>query len=231
VDTITTDDGRGCRDRPPAKSTIRGLHYKDETVPVPPAKTRRGRAADRDILNPRTTDAVIELVYERFYKELGAHFGKTILGIFTDGPNRSAASRKSTCCRQGRRRRARQPPARLRLPPHLAASWSKSEETTRYRDDYHRAIRMRLEETWYAPLSAWCANKERRPLRPPGRCDEIARVRRIDASGPRPIRVEANGDALRVRLVEKGDDLYALLFNESGHAPASFTIDADAGGA
>ncbi len=64
-----------------AKSVIRGLHYIDEAIAkedLPPAG---------DISNPRNADKVIQLVYQRFFDAFGRHFGKTILGVFTDEPN------------------------------------------------------------------------------------------------------------------------------------------------
>lgn len=39
-----------------------------------------------DILNPRVTDAFLELTHEKYYDRLGAEFGRGISGFFTDEP-------------------------------------------------------------------------------------------------------------------------------------------------
>lgn len=44
-----------------------------------------------DTLNKDATDLFIELTHEEYKKRLGAKFGKSVVGIFTDEPNRGAA--------------------------------------------------------------------------------------------------------------------------------------------
>lgn len=39
-----------------------------------------------DVLNPDATDTFIDLVYEKYWKRFKKHFGKTIVGFFTDEP-------------------------------------------------------------------------------------------------------------------------------------------------
>lgn len=39
-----------------------------------------------DVLNPDATDSFIDLVYEEYWKRFKKHFGKTIVGFFTDEP-------------------------------------------------------------------------------------------------------------------------------------------------
>ncbi|MGN6727212.1 MAG: hypothetical protein ACTHLZ_14920, partial [Tepidisphaeraceae bacterium] len=151
VGVIVGDDGRPRQviDRP-ADAYIRGLHYIDEG-PV------EDEPVAGDILNPRTADAVIELVYARFHEAFGEHFGRTILGIFTDEPNPLGKCREKNVMpgTSGILEHV----SRLLgydFRPHLGALWSNEPEARRYQEDYRRAIRMRMEETWYAPLSAWC---------------------------------------------------------------------------
>lgn len=137
----------------PVDAYIRGLHYLGEgpEEDEPPAS---------DLLNPRTARAVIELVYDRFYDEFGQYFGSTILGIFTDEPNPLGKCREKGV----------QPGTTDILmhvnrilgydfTHHLGKLWENDETTRRYREDYRRAIRSRLEETWYQPLSQWCEHK------------------------------------------------------------------------
>ena len=135
----------------PADSYIRGLHYVGDgpAEDEPPAG---------DILNPRTAAAIIELVYDKFHAALGDHFGTTILGIFTDEPNPLGKCRETGVF----------PYTTDLLPhlgrllgydvtPHLPDLWA--DDGDRFRDDYRRAVRLRLNETWYQPLSDWCASK------------------------------------------------------------------------
>jgi hypothetical protein len=131
----------------PADSYIRGLHYVGD-----------GPAEDEpragDILNPRTAAGVIELVYDKFHAAFGDHFGTTILGIFTDEPNPLGKCREADVF-----------PYTPGLLPHVgrllgrdinpADLWADPVAA----DDYRRAVRMRMDETWYRPLSDWCAAK------------------------------------------------------------------------
>ncbi len=168
VAKIKDDDGKEWLviDRP-ADSYIRGLHYIDQgpKEDEPPAG---------DILNPQTTQAIIDLVYQPFADHFGKYFGSTILGIFTDEPNPLGKSRERRVF----------PYTTGILPhlsrllgydftPHLAALWSKEESTKKYRDDYRYAIRQRMDETWYAPLSAFCEKNKIALCGHPDAGDEI----------------------------------------------------------
>lgn len=152
VATITTDDGRSKHVvNRRVDAYIRGLHYKGD-----------GSAEDEpqasDLLNPRTASAVIDLVYDRFRREFARHLGTTIVGIFTDEPNPLGKCRERDVLPGTHE--VLQHVSRLLgydFAPHLGALWSKNPATQRYRDDYALAIRRRMEETWYAPLSDWCA--------------------------------------------------------------------------
>lgn len=136
----------------PADSVIRGIHYLDE------ASIREEEPAAGDILNPRTAEIVLRLVYERFHDVLGEHFGKTILGVFTDEPDPLGRCREKgvmpgTTGIVGHVSRV----LGYDFTPHLPALWFDDEpDASRHRRDYAHAIRRRLDETWYAPLSAWC---------------------------------------------------------------------------
>ncbi|MDB5327980.1 MAG: hypothetical protein JWM57_3549 [Phycisphaerales bacterium] len=178
VETIVDADGRQqlVIDRP-ANSIIRGLHYIGEgpAEDEPPAG---------DILNPRTTDAIIELVYDRFRREFGEHFGRTILGIFTDEPNPLGRLRE----------RGVMPGTANILPeisrlldyefrPHLASLFSKDESAKQFKDDHRRAIRLRLEETWYAPLGEWCGKHGIALCGHPDAGDEIGVQRHFQIPG------------------------------------------------
>ena len=70
-------------------SVIRGLHYVEDD---PPRRPDKGMVDEdllplADILNPDAVNCFIHLVYQRYFDELGEHFGKTIKAIFTDEPS------------------------------------------------------------------------------------------------------------------------------------------------
>lgn len=158
VGTVRTDDGRTARvvDRR-VDSVIRGLHYVQEDVDG-------GKAEDEppagDILNPRTAEAVIDLVYQPFFDRFGKHFGKTILGVFTDEPNPLGRCRERNV-KAGTTGMIEHVSRLLGydFAPHLGALWSKEPGAKKYQADYAWAVRRRLEETWYGPLSRWCESK------------------------------------------------------------------------
>lgn len=134
-----------------ADSYIRGLHYRGEG---PEEETY----AAGDILNPAAVAMFLRLVYDRFAARFAEHFGKTVFAIFTDEP--------------GLLGKCREPDVRpgttgilehvnrilgYDFTPHLPALWYDDEpEAEFHREAYHRAVRLRLEETYYAQLSAWC---------------------------------------------------------------------------
>lgn len=137
-----------------ANSYIRGLHYIGEgpKEDEPPAG---------DILNPETTRAVLRLVYERYHRALGEHFGSTVIGLFTDEPHPLGKSREKHV-RPGSAAVLEHVSRTLGYDfvPHLPALWYDDEpDAKRYRADYDRAIRRRLDESWYRPLSDWCASR------------------------------------------------------------------------
>lgn len=133
-------------------SVIRGLHYIGEG----PAEDEPPAA---DILNPAAVASFVHLVYDRFAERFSAHFGKTILAIFTDEPSLLGRCRETGVL----------PGTTAILPelarilgydltPHLAALWHDDEaDALRYRDDFRRGLYLRLEETYYAQLGKWCS--------------------------------------------------------------------------
>jgi hypothetical protein len=162
----------------PANSVIRGLHYIDggPAEDEPPAA---------DILNPDATATFIRLVYDKFAAHFKDYFGSTILGIFTDEPGVLGRSRE----------RDIQPGTTGILAhvnrllgydfePHLAALWYDDEpESERYRREYERAISLRLEETYYQPLYAWCESHEIALTGHPAKGDDIGPLRYFHIPG------------------------------------------------
>jgi hypothetical protein len=152
-----------------ANAYIRGVHYVDE------AKNIEDEPVAGDILNPRTAAMVLRLVYQKFHDHFAKHFGKTILGIFTDEPNPLGKSRDDQQ-RPGTTGILADVSERIGydFTPHLPALWFDDEpNATKHRADYHWAIRRRLEETWYRPLSEWCDARGVALCGHPDRGDEI----------------------------------------------------------
>lgn len=136
----------------PIRSVIRGLHYIGEgpEEDKPPAA---------DILNPESVRSFIEIVYERFYSVLGDHFGKTILGIFTDEP-----SPRSRCLENdvimGTTGIIEHVNRFLGydFTQYLPCLWYSDEPQARRRTrEYIWAVHQRLNETYFKPVHDWCA--------------------------------------------------------------------------
>ncbi|MCY2995668.1 MAG: glycosyl hydrolase [Planctomycetota bacterium] len=138
----------------PTSGVIRGLHYLGEET----GKLQEELPPAGDILNPAAVASFIELVYERYAQEFGQHFGKTILGIFTDEPSPTG--------RGGARGMLPGNAALLEqvnrilgydFKPFLADLWyDDGRDAAQHRADYHRAIAICLEENYYRRLSQWC---------------------------------------------------------------------------
>ena len=166
-------------DAPSSGSHIRGLHYlADDAIAedCPPAA---------DLLNPAAVACFIRLVYQRFYDEFGAHFGKTIRAIFTDEPNllgRGAAGkfRPGTAGILEHVNRL----LGYDFTPHLPTLWFADEPSAeRYRADYWEAVHRRLDETYYAPLRDWCAAHGVALCGHPDRSEAIGRLRYFQMPG------------------------------------------------
>ena len=157
---------------------IRGLHYIDDgpAEDEPPAG---------DLLNPDAVACFIRLVYDRFYQRFGQRFGGTIPAIFTDEPSPV-----------GRPRERNVWPGTTGIlahvnrllgydfTPHLPALWHDDEpDADRYRADYARAIALRMEETWYAPLYDWCTEHGIALTGHPAAADDIGAERYFHIPG------------------------------------------------
>ena len=138
----------------PSGGVIRGIHWENE------ATEKEVLPLAADILNPEAVKCFIELVYDPFAEKFGEHFGKTVLGIFTDEPEPLGRSPK-----KGMK------PGNVNLLPQIneilgydftqffADLWySEGQDWKQRRIDYERAIAICLEENYYRLLSEWCVN-------------------------------------------------------------------------
>lgn len=135
----------------PTFGYIRGI-YDDEDDGMPNAP------ASADLLNPAAVDCFIRLTHDKYYSRLSEHFGKTVIGFFTDEP--------SICGRGAKLDNSIIWSGRL-IDDIIAAGGS--EETVISvlfdREDskdawriYGEAVRIRLERDYYGKLSAWCVS-------------------------------------------------------------------------
>jgi hypothetical protein len=145
----------------PVDAVIRGLHYRDESAwsGRPDDEPAEDEPCAADILNPAAVGSFIELVYERYFREFGEFFGSTVTGIFTDEPGllgrcREVGVRPGTT---GILEHVHRLVGRD-LSSSLNGLWDVGEpDAARVVSDYLRAVRERTEETYYRPLSEWCA--------------------------------------------------------------------------
>ena len=136
----------------PSGGRIRGLHYVGEGPgeELPPAG---------DILNPDAVRSFIRLVYDRYAAELGGHFGKTILGVFTDEPSPQGRGGVGLPGTTGILREVNRIVG-YDFTPYLADLWYNDRpDSARRRADYRRAAAIRLEETFYQPIGQWCRER------------------------------------------------------------------------
>ncbi len=178
----------------PADSYIRGLHYLcddfSRASPIPVGWTKSHDQAWRDppedeppagdILNPRTTDIVIELVYRPFADRFARHIGKTVWGIFTDEPNPLGK-----CRTKGALPFTKGIFHELKriTGEDFSTSLARLFSDEQLRERYHRAVRLRLQETWYAPLSRFCESRGLLLCGHPDRGDEIGAQRFFQCPG------------------------------------------------
>lgn len=142
-----------------AGGTIRGIHFgEDDGEPGAP------KAAD--ILNPEAVDEFIHLTHDCYYRELKEYFGTTVIAFFTDEP--SALGRGAGRYRAwayGMERELVEAGGRLE---ELEALFTDTGRKIAGRSDlqetaenftvrlYHKLIKSKLREIFYARLSDWC---------------------------------------------------------------------------
>jgi len=135
----------------PSGGRIRGVHYgQDDGEP--------GAPPSGDLLNSESTACFLRLALDRHYEALKEHFGKTIIAIFTDEPSLlgRGAVRDVHPWTWGFAQFL-QDFLGYDFRPRVSALWDENvPDAARYRADFERAVNARLEQTYYAPYSAWC---------------------------------------------------------------------------
>jgi hypothetical protein len=173
----------------PVGSTIRGVHFAEDD---PPRRDDHKEVDENhplagDLLNPAAMQCFIRLVYQRYYDEFKSHFGKTIKAIFTDEPGLLGRGRpRGINFRPGTTGILEFVSAFLGydFAPHLPALWDDAEPGARqHRDAYARAIRQRLQEIYYQPISQWCEAHGIALTGHPEKSDDIALLRHFHIPG------------------------------------------------
>ncbi len=173
----------------PVGSTIRGVHFTEDD---PPRRDDHKEVAENrplagDLLNPDAMQCFIRLVYQRYYDEFGDHFGKTIKAIFTDEPGLlGRGCHGDIDPRPGTSGIIEHVSDFLGydFAPHLPALWDDSEPAAQqHREAYARAIRHRLQETYYHPISIWCDTHDIALTGHPGKSDDIGMLRHFQIPG------------------------------------------------
>ena len=134
----------------PSGGHIRGVHEGEDDGEA-------GAPRSADLLNPEAMAAFVRLTHDRYYAALPEHFGRTIRAIFTDEPSllgRSGRRGLQPWTRDFHRHFART--MGYDLVPFLPALWMEiGTRTDQIREDFARAVGMRLEASYYAQLSRW----------------------------------------------------------------------------
>lgn len=165
----------------PIPSVIRGLHYTtpDDGGPHSPPSDAEDTPPAADLLNPDAMAAFLRLVHDRYAHALGEFFSDPVTGIFTDEP--------SLLGRFSPPPGARFEPGTTGLLPHLhrltgtdfapllpALFDPAHPDHAAVRRAYHAAVRMRLEETYYAPMANWCRRHNLDLMGHPEKPDDLA---------------------------------------------------------
>lgn len=125
--------------------TIRGIHFGEDDGEA-------GAPRSADILNSQAVEEFIRLTHDRYYAELKEFFGTTIIGFFTDEP--CALGRNAGAYREWVEGLEVEIESAGGKVKELEDLFTGTENSTTL--IYHKLIKKRLRETFYAPLSVWC---------------------------------------------------------------------------
>lgn len=149
----------------PVPSVIRGLHYlgPDDGGAHSPESDAEDTPPAADLLNPEAMACFLRLTHDVYQAHLGEFFGDPITGIFTDEP--SLLGRLTGDARAlgriipgttGLLDHARRLTG-IDFAPKLAALFEDDlPDGPAVRRAWAMACRLRLEETYYRPMSEWC---------------------------------------------------------------------------
>jgi hypothetical protein len=160
-------------------SGIRGLHYIEE------GKLDEDEPLAADILNPKSVQKFIELVYQVFARRYKRYMGTTIIGVFTDEPSMLGRCNEKNVM----------PGTKNILPeinrilgydfaPYLPCLWQdKLPEAKKYKTEYFEACEQRLFETYYSQLSDYCVKHNMKLMGHPSKSDDIGALKYFQIPG------------------------------------------------
>jgi len=162
----------------PSNGHIRGVHFgTDDGEP--------GAPASADLLNRDAMAAFRHLVLDGHYDTLKEHFGKTIIGVFTDEPDLLGRGHDG-----GVRPWTWEFESYLEhylgydMRPHCAALFDRDHpDHDRRVHDFFRAVNARLEEVYYAPYGKWCEDHGIALTGHPAGPDDIGMLRHFQIPG------------------------------------------------
>lgn len=142
--------------------TLRGIHFGQDDG-------ERDTPKSADILNPKAVQCFIQLTHEAYWREFSEHFGKTVIGFFTDEPSIL-----------GRNVSGMMPWTAGFSEDFIAAGGSLeglaglfTGEKNADTELYHRMILEREEKVYYGSLSRWCGEHGIALMGHPHQSDDI----------------------------------------------------------
>ncbi len=137
----------------PSGGRIRGVHDGEED-------NQPGAPASADLLNAAATAHFIAETHERYYQALSRHFGRTIRAIFTDEPNILGRRTKPglvpwTWGFLDRLNTSTGRDFATSLPFLWVEASDRSEAAVR--SQFNSLVAAALNESYYKPISDWCA--------------------------------------------------------------------------
>ena len=129
--------------------TIRGIHFGEDDGEA-------GAPKSADILNPDAVDEFIRLTHDRYYEELKAYFGNTIIAFFTDEP--SALGRRAGRFREWIPGLDKEILKAGGCLEELRGLYTKEKNATT--EIYHKLIKKYYREIFYRRLSEWCESHD-----------------------------------------------------------------------
>ena len=129
---------------------IRGIHFGEDDG-------EENAPASADLLNPEAVNKFIKITHDRYYSTLKDYFGDTVIAMFTDEPDilgRGSARNLKPWTRDFLSFYKENGNDEV----HLAGLWfNTGDHTNTLRKNYRKTINKRLTESYYKPISDWCA--------------------------------------------------------------------------
>ncbi|MFH1006271.1 MAG: glycosyl hydrolase [Candidatus Latescibacterota bacterium] len=162
----------------PTHGRIRGVHEGEDDGEA-------GAPFAADLLNPEAVRRFIRCTHERYYERLSAYFGDPIRAMFTDEPSILGRYPKEGLIpwTDGLETYFREKKG-CDLIPHLPALFGDTcPSTGNIRRDYEDLVAERLNESFYKPISDWCAAHHIALTGHPSLSDDIGPLRYFGLPG------------------------------------------------